>query len=79
MYQAYLSSVSPDEIPYGAQDGVCAVGVSHNDPGSAMNAIRGYHARNVCDSPADYFITGPDGDVVAYITMPASSANRQIP
>lgn len=76
MYQALLSNASPDEIPDAARDGACAVGEAHDDPGSAMNAIRGYHARYVCDSPADYFITGPDGEVVAYITMPASSANR---
>lgn len=76
MYQAYLSNCSPDEIPCGAQDALCTVGVAHEDPGSTMNAVVGYHARYVCDSPADYFISGPDGDVVAYIKLPASSTNR---
>lgn len=73
MYQAYLSNCSPDEISDAEQDGACAVGEAHADPGCAMNAIRVYHARYICDSPADYFLIGPDGAVMAYITIPAAS------
>lgn len=77
MYQAYLNTIRPGNTPVSAPEGGgCAVGRAHEDPGAAMNAIRNYHASYHCDVGAEYFIAGPDGEVVAYVTLPAALSTR---